>query len=266
MQSSADLFSLTGRTALVTGATGHLGTVMGWALARAGAHVLVNSRCSRRAGALVEAMRAEGLAASPAVFDLTDSTRRGAASVLFADQPLHILVNNAYAGGAGTIGASSADAYRESYDIAVVAAHDLLIGALPALRLAVRRDGDASVINIASMYGSVSPDPRVYAAPEAVNPPFYGAAKAALIQWSRYAACEFGREGIRVNSLSPGPFPAPAVQAGSPEFVAALAAKVPMGRVGSAEEIGGPLLFLASPAASFVNGTNLVVDGGWTAW
>jgi NAD(P)-dependent dehydrogenase (short-subunit alcohol dehydrogenase family) len=87
-----------------------------------------------------------------------------------------------------------------------------------------------------------------------------------MIHWSKYAACEFSKEGIRINSISPGPFPSMEVQRTAPEFVARLQQKVPMGRVGQASEIMGPVLFLASSAASFVNGTNLVVDGGWTAW
>jgi NAD(P)-dependent dehydrogenase (short-subunit alcohol dehydrogenase family) len=117
-----------------------------------------------------------------------------------------------------------------------------------------------------SMYGMVSPDQRVYESKRVANPPFYGAAKAALLQWTRYAACEFGPEGIRVNAISPGPFPSTDVQAANPDFVATLANKVPMGRIGHAKEIQGPLSFLISDASSFVNGTNLVVDGGWTCW
>jgi NAD(P)-dependent dehydrogenase (short-subunit alcohol dehydrogenase family) len=99
-----------------------------------------------------------------------------------------------------------------------------------------------------------------------VNPPFYGAAKAALLQWTRYAASEFGKEGIRVNAVSPGPFPSLAMKAANPDFIEALAAKVRMGRIGASDEIKGPMLFLASSAASFVNGANIVVDGGWTCW
>jgi NAD(P)-dependent dehydrogenase (short-subunit alcohol dehydrogenase family) len=116
------------------------------------------------------------------------------------------------------------------------------------------------------MYAMISPDQRIYESASGVNPPFYGAAKAALLQWTRYAACEFGAEGIRVNSISPGPFPSELVQKGSPAFIEKLANKVPMGRVGQSAEIKGPILFLASSASSFVNGANIVVDGGWTCW
>ena len=266
MSSAPDLFGLAGRTALVTGATGHLGRAMARALAEAGATVLVNGRRPGAVDALVAEIGVSGYLARAAPFDVTDAAAARAALDALAGEPLHILVNNAYAGGAGTLRHATAEAYRASFASVVEAAHNLLDAALPALRRAAERDGDASVVNIASMYGLVSPDLRLYPDPAGANPPAYGAAKAALLQWSRYAACELGRDGIRVNSISPGPFPADAVRADAPDFADALAARTPLGRVGLAEEMRGPLLFLASPAASFVTGANLVVDGGWTAW
>jgi NAD(P)-dependent dehydrogenase (short-subunit alcohol dehydrogenase family) len=258
-------FSMRGRTALVTGATGYLGRAMTLALAEAGAHVLINGRSVSRVAALADEVRAAGGSATALVFDVTD-TMQVRTQLAQLDTPLHVLINNAYVGGAGNLEGATSQAYRDSYEVGLVAAHDLLQSALPALHQAVRRDGDASVINIASMYGLVSPDPRVYDSPAAANPPFYGAVKAALLQWTRYASCELGPQGIRVNSISPGPFPSDAVQRSNPDFVARLADKVPLGRIGAAAEIAGPVLFLAAPASSYVNGTNLVVDGGWTAW
>jgi NAD(P)-dependent dehydrogenase (short-subunit alcohol dehydrogenase family) len=259
------MFTLQGKTALLTGATGHLGRAMALALAQAGARVLANGRDAAKVQALVDSLRAEGLAAEALVFDVANKEAIDAALRPFASEPIHVLVNNAYAGGAGTIEHSEAAQYGGSYGITVVAAHNLLRAALPSLRLAAR-DGGASVINIASMYAVVSPDPRLYDDPAGANPPFYGAAKAALLQWTRYAACEFGPQGIRVNSISPGPFPNQAVQETNPAFIGRLASRVPLGRIGRADEIAGPVLFLASPASSFVNGANIAVDGGWTAW
>jgi gluconate 5-dehydrogenase len=116
------------------------------------------------------------------------------------------------------------------------------------------------------MYGSVSPQPEVYRdAPQFHNPPAYGAAKAALLQLTRYSACHLAAHGIRVNSVSPGPFPAPAVQANE-AFVEELTARVPLGRIGQPGELVGAVVFLLSDAASYVTGANLPVDGGWTAW
>ena len=122
------------------------------------------------------------------------------------------------------------------------------------------------MVNIASMYGSVSPDPAIYGDSGANNPPSYGAAKAGLIQFTRYAACHFAAERIRVNCISPGPFPAQRYFDQDPEFRRRLENKIPMRRTGDPQEIRGPLLFLASDASSYVTGINLPVDGGWTAW
>ena len=266
MQTGIEIFSLKGKAALITGATGYLGTAMAFILAEAGAKVLINSRSISRSELLVDKLKNKGLLAECAVFDITSDSEVEQYVQTMQEQPLHILVNNAYAGGAGSIELNNADAYASSYDITMLSAHKLLKAYLPNLRLAVKEVGGASVINLASMYALVSPDQRIYNSASGVNPPFYGAAKAALLHWSRYAACEFGREGIRVNAISPGPFPSEAVQKKDPAFIQRLSDKVPMGRIGVAAEIKGPILFLASDAASYVNGENLVVDGGWTCW
>ncbi|TDR57252.1 NAD(P)-dependent dehydrogenase (short-subunit alcohol dehydrogenase family) [Halomonas ventosae] len=259
-------FSLQGKQVLVTGATGYLGRAMALGLAELGAHVLINGRCHERVMERVAKLRETGLTASPAVFDINNEAEVDKWFSECCSSPLHGIVNNAYAGGAGSIETAVESDYRNSYEVSLVSAHRILRHGLPCLRSAISADGAASVVNIGSMYGMVSPDQRVYEDKRVSNPPFYGAAKAALLQWTRYAACEFGSEGIRINAISPGPFPSEDVQEGTPEFVVKLAARVPLGRVGRADEIQGPLAFLISDASSFVNGANLVVDGGWTCW
>jgi NAD(P)-dependent dehydrogenase (short-subunit alcohol dehydrogenase family) len=261
-----EAFSLKGKTVLVTGASGHLGSAMSRVLGEAGAHVLVNSRSAARCQELTKWLLDIGCSAESAVFDVTD---HAAVATFFSTRKaksLDVLINNAYMGGVGSIELATAESYAKSYDITVLAAHNLVKTSLPNLRLAVEKNGDASVINIASMYAMVSPDQRIYDGLGAANPPFYGAAKAALLQWTRYAACEYGPEGIRVNAISPGPFPSEVVQMNNPEFIQKLVSKVPMARIGQPNEVAGPVLFLASSASSFVNGANIVVDGGWTCW
>jgi NAD(P)-dependent dehydrogenase (short-subunit alcohol dehydrogenase family) len=116
------------------------------------------------------------------------------------------------------------------------------------------------------MYGVVSPDPSIYGDSGKNNPAHYGATKAGMIQLTRYLACNLSPGRIRVNSVSPGPFPDTEVDPGIPQFYEKLAAKVPMGRTGRPQEAAAPVVFLLSEAASYVNGANLPVDGGWTAW
>jgi len=136
--------------------------------------------------------------------------------------------------------------------------------ALPALRQAVTASGDASVINVSSMYAQISPDARLYDSPEQQSPFHYGPAKAGLEQLTRHLAAELGPEKIRVNALVPGPFPQPGKMPAGLED--RLASRTMLRRIGRAEEIGGALLFLAAPASTFVTGSCLKVDGGWTAW
>lgn len=135
-----------------------------------------------------------------------------------------------------------------------------------ALAERMRPRGTGSFVLFSSMYGLVAPDPSIYHAPMAPNPIDYGAAKAALIQLTRYFAVYYGPTGLRFNCVTPGPFPNPSVQKNNPEFVADLSKKTALGRIGINTEIAGPTLFLLTDSASFVTGQSLVVDGGWTAW
>ena len=267
-----DSYALRQKRILITGATGHLGSAMVGALAEAGAHVLINARTEVRCHELATQICSQGYSAEAAVFDVRSPK---AVSEFFASQtglPLHGLVNNAFAGaGAGGVSGggieeSNDESFVFGFDIALVAANRVMRGSLGCLREAVRLAGDASVINIASMYALVSPDQRIYGSRQGVNPPSYGVATAALLQWTRYAACEFGAEGIRVNAISPGAFPPTTVQEKHPELMEKLKSRIPLGRIGCADEIKGPTLFLASRLSSFVTGANIVVDGGWTAW
>jgi NAD(P)-dependent dehydrogenase (short-subunit alcohol dehydrogenase family) len=126
--------------------------------------------------------------------------------------------------------------------------------------------GHGAIVNIGSLYASVSPDARLYehlpTDPPFLKPPAYGASKAALVNLTRYLATHWGPAGVRVNALSPG-----GVEGGQdPEFKRKFNARVPLGRMCAPEDLEGPLLFLASGASSYVTGVELVVDGGYTAW
>ena len=202
-------FSLSGKTALITGATGYLGEYMSFALAGLGAHVLVNGRNSDNVHKLVKKLADYELSASAITFDVCDEKSVLESLSGIKQTPVHIIVNNAYSGTQGSQEFTSSDDYLRSYSTSVIASQFIFNACLNSLRLAVEESGDASVINVASMYGIVSPDLRVYPSPSLANPPQYGAAKAALIQLTKYLAVQYGPEKIRTNCLSPGPFPNP---------------------------------------------------------
>lgn len=131
----------------------------------------------------------------------------------------------------------------------------------------LRENGGGSIVNFSSMYGVVSPDPRVYGESGANNPPDYGAAKAGILQFTRYCAAHLAKDNIRVNSVTPGPFPNMDKKLNqNDEFQRKLKDKTMLGRVGTPEDIVGPVILLVSDASSFMTGTNIAVDGGWTAW
>ena len=120
------------------------------------------------------------------------------------------------------------------------------------------------IINVSSMYGMVAPQFEVYDDyPEYLNPPHYGAAKAGVIQLTKYYASYLGKHNIQVNAVTPGPFPSDKVQE-SVGFVGELEKRTCLGRIGKPEDLAGAFVFLASEASNFITGQNIVVDGGWT--
>ncbi|WP_119300847.1 SDR family NAD(P)-dependent oxidoreductase [Dongia deserti] len=267
-QARKALFRLDGKVCLVTGGAGHLGAAMSAALAEAGGHVCIIGRTQATLAKLAQQLTGRGLSAEAIASDVTmaQDIKSLVANLKKRHGKLDVLVNNAYTGRPGVMADSKISDYVNAVEIAVGAAAELVNAAHGLLLKAVHTGGDASVINIASMYGMVSPDPRVYGKSGMNNPPHYGAAKAALLQYTRYAAVHLAPEGIRVNSISPGAFPPEAAQQRDPAFAAALTQKVPLGRLGKPEDLAGAVVFLASAAARFVTGANLPVDGGWTAW
>lgn len=264
------LFSLQDRVALITGATGHLGREMVTALASAGAHVIINSRSEDKLQSFAEQLKASGFEVTICQLDITDKAGVTAniPTLLSRFGKLDILVNNAYAGLPGELQKAMHEDFSNAYDIAVSSAFHLIKTCLPFMDKTAfnKTESSSSIINITSMYAQVSPDPAIYGNSGFNNPPYYGAAKAGLLQLTRYLACHYAKQGIRVNAISPGPFPPESISNEQPEFYQNLCAKLPMNRIGTAHEIQGPLLFLASDASSFVTGTELKVDGGWTAW
>ncbi len=257
---------LAGRGVVVLGASGHLGSAAVRALARAGAVVVASARkrdpLERLVRSVREAVPGAAVCVQPA--DLGEAAEVEAAFDR-AEQEAGTLHGLLCLAGA-PLDAPGPRSDPERLATAFVRGVADVILASQAAAERMRRHRSGSIVLVGSIYGLVSPDPRLYeSAPELESPPGYGAAKAGLAQYARYAACRLGPLGIRVNALSPGPFPRPEVRrAGA--FADALAARTALRRVGEPEEFAGAALFLLSDLSRYVTGHNLVVDGGFTAW
>jgi gluconate 5-dehydrogenase len=175
---------------------------------------------------------------------------------------IDVLVNNAYRGPLPSIDTATPEDFDRSL-------HTGVTGYFLLAREAAKHmyaGGGGSIINIASMYGLVASYPEVYVGTKALSPPNYHAVKGAVIHLTRHLAVYWARDGIRVNAISPGPFPHDTTRQEMPEFIRRLESKVPMARMGAPWELKGAVAFLASRASSYVTGQNIIVDGGWTAW
>lgn len=264
--SNQALFDLSGRGVVVTGGGGHLGSAISLGLAGAGATVLVCGRNPEPLARVAEKAREEGLPGRIVARQADVHKRDDVAALLEAFEPecggVYGWINNAV----GRTGGLLLEVTRQDAEAAL---SDNLVDCvmliqMVAERMMPRRRG--SIVNVASMYGMVSPQPAAYAeTPEFHNPPLYGAAKAGLIQITKYASTHLAPYEIRVNAVSPGPFPSPDVQQNA-GLMNQLAKRVPLGRVGQPEELAGAFVFLMSDASSYITGHNLVVDGGWTVW
>jgi NAD(P)-dependent dehydrogenase (short-subunit alcohol dehydrogenase family) len=259
------------RVAVVTGALGRLGPVWCEALLEAGASVagidLAPTPISPAFRALQDqsASRLRLYRADVCSRESLDGARRQCEADLGVPA---ILVNNA--GIDQPPGPARTYRIEEIPDAAFRGVLEVnLLGAFHAAQVfgpAMVRLGRGSIINIGSLYAGVSPDARTYdhlpCDPPFLKPPAYGASKAGLVSLTRYLSTHWGPSGVRVNALSPG-----GVEGGQDEeFKRKFVARVPLGRMAASPDLGGPLIFLASDASSYVTGIELLVDGGYTAW
>ncbi len=267
------MFDLTGRTAIVTGGAGLLGSEFSKTLAEAGASVLIADINIREAQHVMETLLNKGHRVMGHETDITSETsvRQLVEVALRNFKHVDILVNSAAIDPkfdpkrkhsfSGEFESFPLELWQQALKVNLTGAM-LCCRAVSKTMLDARR---GVIINISSMYGVVGPDQKLYQEkdePPQFKPVYYSVTKAGILGLTRYLATYYAGKNIRVNALTPG-----GVFNGHEEFfLDRYAARSVLGRMAEKDEMNGALLFLASDASSYMTGANLIVDGGWTAW
>jgi NAD(P)-dependent dehydrogenase (short-subunit alcohol dehydrogenase family) len=277
MSKTIHLFNLAGRTAVVTGGCGLLGKEFSRTLAEAGASVVIADIDGAQAQALAGTLSNTGFQALGIETDviLPDSVGRMVRNTLETYGRLDILVNSAALDP--KFDPSHGKAYNQSFedyplDSWKQAVDVNLTGMFLASQAAVRPmldQGGGVIVNLCSIYGLVGPDQRIYTRengegePEVMyKPVYYSVTKAGVLGMTSYLAAYYAGKNIRVNALTPGGV----FNKHDQDFLQAYSTRTILGRMANKDEMNAALLFLASDASSYMTGSNLVVDGGWTAW
>lgn len=265
-----ELFSLKGKTAIVTGALGLIGKKHCEALATAGANVVVADMDGKMAQHFAQQLGKGHMGVGMNVAN-KQSLLDGAELIYKRYASVDILVNNAaindmfenpaLAKDLSAFENYPLDAFQKSLDVNVTGV--FLCSQVFGTKMA--EQGSGSIINIASTYGVVGPDQSIYrnqcGEQTFFKSPAYPVTKGAVINFTRFLAAYWGSKGVRVNTLSPG-----GVENSQDEFfIQSYSAKTLLGRMAKATDYQGALIFLASEASAYMTGANLIVDGGWTA-
>ena len=275
-QAVETMFSLSGRVAVLTGGAGLLGKEYARALLNAGAKVVVaDIRAEAAKSAVKELVAAVGGDAISCAVDISRKTEveRMVQTVVKKWGRIDILINNAAIDPKfdSTVAGEQRNAFEDfplelwqrSLDVDLTGTF-LCCQAVGQVML---KQGGGVIVNISSTYGLVAPDQRLYEregekTQSLFKPVSYAVTKAGIAHLTRYLAAYWGKKNIRVNTLTPGGV----LNEQGEEFVQMYASRTPMGRMANKDELCGALIFLVSDASSYMTGSNLVVDGGWTAW
>jgi NAD(P)-dependent dehydrogenase (short-subunit alcohol dehydrogenase family) len=254
---SGDLFSVRGKTALVTGGSRGIGLMIARALVQAGARVIVSSRKQDDVAAAAEQLAQLG-ECEAITGDV--SSPEGAAALAQATRErfpsLDILVNNAGAAWGAPLEEFPASGWDKVMHTNVEGVFHLTVALLPALRASASAEAPARVINIGSIDGLRTPSVENYS---------YGASKAAVHMLTRHLAKRLAADHITVNAIAPGPFQSKMMAIlEDPEVRAAIEGSVPLARIGRPDDIVGVTLLLASRAGAYMTGTVIPLDGGIT--
>jgi NAD(P)-dependent dehydrogenase (short-subunit alcohol dehydrogenase family) len=247
---------LAGKVALISGGARGMGAAEAKMFAREGAQVVIADVLADEGRAVEAEIAAKG---GKAAFVSLDVTREGEwqAAVALAEQrfgKLNVLVNNA---GISIVGRVEDTPLADWQRVMDINATGVFLGTKAAIP-AMRRAGGGSIVNISSQLGLVGTD---------ITSPMYPASKGAVRLLTKVTAIQYAKEGIRANSVHPGPIVTPMTEKrrADPEIYKLMLSRIPLGRYGEAEEVAYAVLYLASDESSFVTGSELVIDGGWTA-
>ncbi|WP_027076551.1 SDR family NAD(P)-dependent oxidoreductase [Maribacter antarcticus] len=261
------IFDLTDKVIIVTGGYGHLGSGIVNSLLGFGAKVIVAGRTKEKYQEKFKDIKKANLFFEK--FDISQSgedfmsqfkefkSKYGSIDVVF---------NNAhFARGSNQENMSDED-WSYTMEGVLASVQKSIKASIPIMR----EQKHGKIINIASMYGHISPNfKRLYEGDDCekyTNPPHYGAAKAGVIQLTKYYAVLLGKENIYVNAISPGPFSKDQIQEDNPAFIKKLEQSNPLNRIGQPKDLAGISVLLSSEASNFITGQNFAVDGGWTIW
>jgi len=261
-----NIFDLTDKVILITGGYGHIGSGIVEGLLNFGAKVIVAGRSQDKFHERFGNMGLENLYFEE--FDISQSSSyfRERFSLLKEKYgQIDVVINNAlFARGNSQLEMSDED-FEHTLNGVLNSVHKSIKAIVPIFR----DQGRGKIINIASMYGHVSPNfDRLYkdGCEGYTNPPHYGAAKAGVIQLTRYYAALLGKENIYLNTISPGPFSKKQIQKDNPIFIERLKSSNPLHKIGQPEDMVGTIVLLSSMASDFITGQNICIDGGWTIW
>jgi len=247
---------LAGKVVLISGGARGMGAAEARLFAREGAQVVLGDILDAEGKAVEAEVNTQG---GKAVFVHLDVTReaeweQAVALAVSRFGTLNVLVNNAGIGGASRVEDTTAEAWDR---VLAVNAKGVFLGTKAAIP-AMRQAGGGSIVNISSQLGLVGMDD---------SSPQYTASKGAVRLLTKTTALQYAREGIRCNSVHPGPIVTPMTERrrAEPDVYQRMLSRIPLGRYGEADEVAYAVLYLASDESSFVTGSELVIDGGWTA-
>ena len=266
MRTIKQLMDISGRTAVITGATGGLGQYIAEVIAEIGGDLILVDRPNSNYAPLKEKLKQYKSNVEFLDCDLEDEDQRARLTqeITGSKIPLDILINNAAFAGTSDLQGwvvpfeeQTVHSWRRAIEVNLTASFDLSKALLPQLKTS----GNGSIINVASIYGVSGPVHSMYEDTDMANPAAYSASKGGLIQLTRWLSTSIAPE-VRVNAISPG-----GIFRNQPQkFVERYESRTPLGRMASEEDFKGIIAYLASDMSKYVTGQNIKIDGGWTTW